>query len=111
MKSILSLAIPALALGLAPAAFADHHEAAQPAADDCAALHATLMARHEAGETEEDIMASLDEETRAQADACKAEMDGHHGEGESHAEMEAEVEVEAEVGMDDAGDADHGDDH
>ena len=72
---------------LGTAAFAmDHHmagEAAAPTHESCMALHHELMADvAEGDDTARDaVMAGLDAETRARADACHAMMGAEHHEG------------------------------
>lgn len=99
-------------------AFADHHEGAGHAANDnpdrsaCMEMHEAMMARHEAGEDHDTIMASLTDEERARAEAChemmRAMHDEHRGDmshGEGHGDMDHGNVDQAEDG------ADHGDAH
>lgn len=96
----------------AGSAFADHHEEAQPAANDnpqraaCMEMHDWVMTRHEAGEDHDTIMNAMSEEDQALAESCHAMMhaDGH---GEGHGDMEHG----ADHGDMDHGDMDHGDGH
>ncbi|MHA6287156.1 hypothetical protein [Maricaulis sp. CAU 1757] len=101
------LTASALTLALASGAQADHGHDDEtthgPTAETCRDMHSDMMARHEAGESHDDIMASLDGEAREMARACHAmmqarmEAEGHaHGEGHGdhhgtdHAEGHAE---------------------
>ncbi|MHA6287182.1 hypothetical protein [Maricaulis sp. CAU 1757] len=93
MKTIPLISATALALALGSAVHADHghgeDEADGPTAEACREMHTAMMARHEAGESHDDIMASLDGEGREMARACHALMqaEGHaHGAGHGHGE-------------------------
>tara|TARA_R110002073_G_scaffold35016_15_gene103059 strand:- start:1576 stop:1965 length:390 start_codon:yes stop_codon:yes gene_type:complete len=95
----LTLAIGSATILLAAgSAYAEHHEEAAPAANDnpdraaCMEMHQTMMARHEAGEDHDAIMASLSEEDQAQMTACRemmhADGPGNMEHGGAHADMD-----------------------
>jgi len=99
MKPFLISAFAASALLASPSVLADSHgshdhHADQPAPthEDCMALHDTMMARHDAGEDHDTIMASLSDADREQMTTCHAmmeDMHAAHGEDDTsgHAEM------------------------
>jgi len=90
----LTLAIASATILLAAgSAYAEHHEEAAAAANDnpdraaCMEMHQAMMARHEAGEDHDAIMAGLSEEDQVQMTACREMMHADdHGEG--HGNME-----------------------
>jgi hypothetical protein len=88
------MAASSLSLIGASAYAMDHHmagEAAVPTHEDCMALHQELMGDVAHGDTaaRDAVMAGLDDETRARADACHAMMGEMHHDGatpEAHAD-------------------------
>ncbi len=84
-----------------------HHAAnGNPDRSACMEMHEAMMARHEAGEDHDAIMASLTDEERARAEACREMMQAMHEEhhGDGHADMN---HGEGHGGMD-HGDMNHG---
>ncbi|WP_421789210.1 hypothetical protein [Hyphobacterium sp.] len=63
----------------------DHAANDNPDRSACMEMHEAMMARHEAGEDHDTIMASLTDEERARAEACHEMMQAmheeHHGDG------------------------------
>lgn len=81
----------------------DHAANDNPDRSACMEMHEAMMARHEAGEDHDTIMASLSDEERARAEACHEMMRAMHGDhhGEGHGDMNH--------GDMSHGDMDHGD--
>lgn len=83
------MAASSLSLIGASAYAMDHHmagEAAVPTHEDCMALHQELMGDVAHGDTvaRDAVLAGLDDETRARADACHAMMAaGHAADGDA----------------------------
>lgn len=115
MKTLVTGLFALSSLAFAAPAMADHHGGAaedrSPSRDTCMQMHEAMMARHEAGEDHDAIIASLTEDEREQAQACHDRMgehhEGHGDAGDQHAEDDAHGEHASDHGQEAQHDAGH----